>query len=89
MDVRTVGVSASGGPMSLASYVARLGGGSVCFCCGGEMRSPKTTGAAVRSLGGDVMAVCAECGSEIAIAGEEAEAVTPARGACSGLVAAA
>ena len=89
MDVRSAAVSASGGPLSLASYAAGLGRGSVCFCCGGEMRSPRTTVAAVRNLGGDVVAVCAECGSEIAIAGEDAEAVTPARGACSRLVAAA
>ena len=53
------------------------------------MRSPRTTVATVRDLGGDVVAVCAECGSEIAIAGEDAETVTPARGACSRLVAAA
>jgi hypothetical protein len=89
MDVRSAAASASGGPLSLASYAASLGHGSVCFCCGGEMRSPRTTVAAVRNLGVVVVAVCAECGSEIAIAGEDAETVTSACGACSRLVAAA
>lgn len=64
--------------LSLAAAVRRIGRGSSCFCCGAEMRSPRSGGRLAAN--GEVVAECPRCGSEVAACEEQ-----PGVGTCPGI----